>query len=46
MTAGTTSFPTLEGFDPFGTGFLNDPVHEIKRAQSLLSSFPLENADV
>lgn len=42
MTAGTTSFPTLEGFDPFGTGFLNDPVHEIQRAQTTAPVFYYE----
>lgn len=42
MTAGTTSYPTLEGFDPFDTGFLNDPVHEIKRAQAVAPVFYYE----
>jgi len=34
MSADTASFPILEGFDPFGADFLNDPGPTIKRAQA------------
>ncbi len=33
MSHDTTSFPVLEGFDPFSQEFLSDPVPTIKRAQ-------------
>jgi cytochrome P450 len=34
MSTETISFPTLEGFDPFGAEFLADPAPMIKRAQA------------
>jgi hypothetical protein len=34
MSIDTATFPTLEGFDPFGADFLSDPAPTIKRAQA------------
>lgn len=39
MSIDTASFPTLEGFDPFGADFLSDPAPTIKRAQAMKPAF-------